>query len=139
MSEDYSNALTVSSQAELKRKLAQVGKAEESRQADVLHYDTLLNELVKEVSDGFAEKVMAAATDGKRSTELYSFDGGAKFQETDHSLLFLTKGPRKQGQDFFLRLGLIPFAARLWQVVRPFETEMVYDPEGNENNIMLRW
>lgn len=135
----YTDALTASTQAELKRRIAQADKAEENREADAMHYNQLLDDLVKEVSSGYVEKVMEAAEDGKRSVEVYSFDGGAKFGDSEHSLLFLTKGPRKLGQDFFLRLGIIPFNARLWQAVRPFEMEMVYDPEGNENNIRLKW
>lgn len=135
----YSKAVNLSHTQELAKRLEQVEKSESSRDADILHYTKILRDLVEEVTQDYQEQVMQAAAEGKRHVEIYSFPGDAKFQDTQHSILFLTKGPRRHGQDFFLRLGILPFLAQVWQVVRPFETEMRYDPEGNENNIILRW
>lgn len=135
----YTTAMTISSTSELSKKLAAFESAEDTRLADVLHYKNILQELVEEVTRDYKAQVLSAAEEGKRYVEIYSFPGDAKFKDTDHSLLFLTKGPRRLGQDFFLRLGLLPFLALVWQVVRPFETELRYDPEANDNSIVLRW
>lgn len=135
----YDKAVNLSCTQEVERRLDQVAKTESSRDADILHYTQVLADLVQEVTEDYKAQVLHAAAEGKRHVEIYSFPGDAKFRDTQHSILFLTKGPRRHGQDFFLRLGVLPFLAQVWQAVRPFETEMRYDPEGNENNIILRW
>lgn len=135
----YTEALSVSCSHAVKRQLAAVAKGEQTRAADRLHYDELLDQLVGEVTEGYVDKVKKAAAEGLRTAELFDFDGGDKMEGTEHSLLFLTKGPRRQGQDFFLRLGLLPFMTRVWLVVRPFEPELSYDPEANENVVSVRW
>lgn len=135
----FAEALSTSCSHVLKRQLAAVAKGEQSRAADRLHYDELLDQLVEEVTEGYVDKVKKAAAEGLRTAELFDFDGGDKMEGTEHSLLFLTKGPRRQGQDFYLRLGLLPFMTRVWLVVRPFEPELSYDPEANENVVSVRW
>lgn len=135
----YITAMNISSTSELNKKLAAFESAEDTRLTDILHYKNMLRELVEEVTEDYKTQVLSAAEEGKRHVEIYSFPGDAKFKDTDHSLLFLTKGPRRLGQDFFLRLGLLPFLSQVWQIVRPFEAELRYDPESNDNSIVLRW
>ncbi|RYF08832.1 MAG: hypothetical protein EOO40_07675 [Deltaproteobacteria bacterium] len=135
----YGEILSTACNQTLQRQLHTVASAEQSRAADRMHFEGLLDQLAETVTAGYVEKVRTAAAEGQRSAELFDFDGGDKMEGTDHSLLFLTKGPRRQGQDFFLRLGLLPFMTRVWLIVRPFEPEMTYDPEANENVVSVRW
>jgi len=135
----YTKAIELACEADVARKTEHARKTEDGRQTDKMHFDKLLDDLVKTIAEGYEAKVMEAAGSGKRLVDLFVFDGADKYGDTDHSLLFLIKGPRRHGQDFFLRLGILPFMARMWQVVRPFDVDMVYDPEANENTIILRW
>ena len=137
--EGYRQAIELSAAAEAGRLIRRAEEQEESREADIAHFDALLDELVATVTEDFREKFKEAASAGHRSAELYAFDGGDKFGDSDHSLLFLIKGPRRQGDAFFLNLGLLPFTTRAYLAVRPFKIDLAYDPEANENTVLLKW
>ena len=139
MSGCYEQALQLSFQKDIEKKIAEAEKSRADQTSDALHYTKLLDQLVQEVTEGYEEKVMAAAREGLRSADLYVFDGGDTLAETDQALLFLVKGPRRYGQDFFLRLGVLPFPARVYQIVKPFEFRASYNPEANENVLSLTW
>lgn len=127
------------SRAEVDRRLESAAAAEKDRQANAVLFDGLLDKLVAQVKDGYEEKVEAAVADGDRITEVFCFDGSERLEGTDHSILFLAKGPRRQGQDYFLRLGVMPFLPRLYHAVRPFDVSLRYIPEANENIVSLSW
>ena len=126
-------------QNDLDKRIEAVTAADKSREHDIELFDSLLTELVEVASEDFIEKVDAASQEGHRNAEVFVFDGADKFKDTDFSILFLIKGPKRQGQDFFLRLGLLPFMARMYQAVRPFDVTMEYLPESNENIVRLGW
>ena len=135
----FKQALEAHAANELRKRIESADAAEENRQADIRLYNDLLDRLVSTVAKDHLDEVREASQEGKRTAELYIFDGAQKFEDTEHSILFLTKGPRRQGQDFFLKLGILPFLARLYQVVHPFDVDLQYVPEANENIISLSW
>lgn len=135
----YEQALLMTCETENSRRLCSAAEAEQTREKDRQHFDGILDRLVQKVTADYKDKVISAAREGQRSVEVFVFDGGDKMEGTEHSLLFLLRGPRRQGQEFFLRLGLLPFMARMWQQVRPFDVDMTYEPEGNLNTLRLKW
>lgn len=127
------------STAELDKRCAAIIKAERGRQADKVLFDDLLDRLVTTVTDGYLAKIHAARLEGARSAELFEFEGDERFEDTDYSLLFLTKGPRKGQSDHFLRLNVMPFLPRLYHVVHPYNVDMTYFPETNLNVVNITW
>ena len=135
----FTDAVEIATKAEVERLLDSVRTASETREEKAKEISGLLDELVEEVAAGYEQKVRDASAEGKTCAELYYFDGAAKYKETDYSLLFLTKGPKSQQQNYFIRLGVLPFLGKLYARVYPFDVDMQYLPESNENIVSISW
>lgn len=135
----FSEAVELACQAEVKRVLDTARSSADARTGLADELSGILDELVDEVAEGFQEKVREASLAGKTSAELYYFDGSAKFKDTDYSILFLTKGPKTHQQNHFIRLGVLPFLGKLYAKVHPFDVDMQYFPESNENIVSICW
>ena len=127
--------LTRLCQAELEAKVEAVQRAAAGRAKERADFDALLDRPVALVSKDFLATVEEAQAEGSKKAELFCFDGSDKFEDGEHSILFLVKGPRKLQQEFFHNLGLLPFLPRLYQVTWPYRVEHAYLPESNENII----
>lgn len=131
----YTATLTRLCETELKSRVEAVQRAAAGRAKERADFDALLDRLVALVSRDLLTAVEEAEAEGSKKAELFCFDGSDKFEDGEHSILFLVKGPRKQQQEFFLNLGLLPFLPRLFQVTWPYKVEHEYLPESNENII----
>jgi len=88
--------------------------------------------LLKTALEGLDDKVMEAARAGETAATLLEFEGSERFDE-ENSLLYLVKGPRREGKEFFTTLGVIPFVDRLQLAIQPFRVQLTYDQETNMN------
>lgn len=131
----YTATLTRLSETDLQSRLQAVEKAATERAKERASFDATLDRLVALVSKDFLTAIDEAEGEGRKKAELFCFDGSDKFEDGEHSILFLVKGPRKLQQEFFHNLGLLPFLPRLYQVTWPYKVEHEYLPESNENII----
>lgn len=135
----FTDAVQQAAKTEAERLLESARTASSTREEKAREISTLLDELVDEVAADYQQKVRDASAEGKTWAELYYFDGAAKYKDTDYSLLFLTKGPKSQQQNYFVRLGVLPFLGKLYAKVNPFDVDMQYLPESNENIVSISW
>lgn len=134
----FSDALRSSHAAELDGRLEAARKAEAARAQTAEKIDSALEALVDEVCEGFRDKVTKAVEAGQKSTEIFVFAGDDRFDD-EYSYLFLVNGPKRARRDYFDKLYVMPFMARLYRRVRPFEPSLTYIPEANENIVTLTW
>ena len=95
--------------------------------------------LRKELLERLPSIVRAAASQGRSSIDLLTFNGSDKYDD-DFSYLFLLKGPRDREQKYDLHThGFSPLYNTLVRDVFPFELTFTWVPGCNLNKLTLGW
>jgi hypothetical protein len=125
---------------------ARVAKMDEMPQEDpvksLCHAVQIVQEkLLTDIGNCFASTVLEAASKGKTSALLLSFEGNEKYQNSDFSYLFLLKGPRERSQliELTLKGGFRPLYDTLQEEFYPFRCEYIWMPGLNRNELRVLW
>jgi len=92
--------------------------------------DALVDDILKEAPT----KIMEAASQGARATDLLTFNGADTYR--DLSLVFLVRGPRRGATSDAHADPIVP---RLRAAIAPFEIRHEWDAATNGNRLVVSW
>ena len=103
------------------------------------HAGIAQNKLRDEIIEKIPIIARAAASQGRSTVDLLSFNGSQKYDD-DFSYLFLLKGPRDREQKYDLyKHGFSSLFETLTHDVSPFKLTFTWVPGCNLNKLTLTW
>ncbi|ABU44088.1 hypothetical protein FK949_gp311 [Paramecium bursaria Chlorella virus NYs1] len=102
---------------------------------NVQRAQTLLQEHILSLVES---AVMEAASSGMKRAEIMSFTGAELFE--GHSILFmLLGGADREFREKITDYGFEPLMDKLWNALKPFHVEHIWERVTNRNVIVLSW
>ena len=117
------------------RRAQETRDAETEAAAHVSAVSLAQSQLLSRLLDGFQERVMEAAREGRCEMELLAFEGGDTFDD-EFCYLYLLRGPRQP--DSF-NSGIAPLLPALRGSLAPFRVRHVWKQGTVQNSLVVAW